>query len=34
LIVGVTANLLLLGYFKYADFFLSIVDGHAPRPGT
>jgi len=34
LIVGVTANLLLLGYFKYADFFLSIIDSHAPRPAN
>jgi D-alanyl-lipoteichoic acid acyltransferase DltB (MBOAT superfamily) len=31
-IVGVTANLLVLGYFKYADFLLSIADGHVPAP--
>ncbi len=33
LIFGVLANFMVLGYFKYADFFLSIIDGHTPtRP--
>ena len=32
LIFGVIANLLVLGYFKYADFLLSILDGHVPKP--
>ena len=31
-IFGVAANLLVLCYFKYADFLVSIVDGHTPRP--
>jgi alginate O-acetyltransferase complex protein AlgI len=32
MIFGVTANLLVLGYFKYTDFLVSIVDGHTPNP--
>ncbi|MGH6771062.1 MAG: MBOAT family O-acyltransferase [Xanthobacteraceae bacterium] len=32
LIVGIAANLLLLCYYKYTDFFLSVVDGHKPAP--
>ncbi len=32
LIFGIIANLLVLGYFKYADFLLSMVDGHTPAP--
>jgi D-alanyl-lipoteichoic acid acyltransferase DltB (MBOAT superfamily) len=32
MIFGVAANLLVLCYFKYTDFLLSIIDGHAPRP--
>jgi alginate O-acetyltransferase complex protein AlgI len=31
-IIGIVANLLVLCYFKYADFLLSIVDGHKPVP--
>jgi alginate O-acetyltransferase complex protein AlgI len=31
LIAGIVANLLILCYFKYADFLISIVDGHIPR---
>jgi alginate O-acetyltransferase complex protein AlgI len=30
LIAGIAANLLVLGYFKYADFFVSIVEGRKP----
>ena len=30
LIAGVTANLLVLGYFKYFDFLLSIFQGRSP----
>jgi D-alanyl-lipoteichoic acid acyltransferase DltB (MBOAT superfamily) len=30
--LGVIANLAVLGYFKYADFLLSIWDGHKPAP--
>ena len=29
-IIGIVINLLVLGYFKYADFLLSLVDGHVP----
>jgi len=32
MIFGVTANLLVLCYFKYADFLVSIADGHALKP--
>jgi D-alanyl-lipoteichoic acid acyltransferase DltB (MBOAT superfamily) len=32
LIFGIVANLLILGYFKYWDFLLSIFDGHTPSP--
>ncbi len=32
LIAGIVGNLLVLGYFKYADFLLSIVDGHKAVP--
>jgi D-alanyl-lipoteichoic acid acyltransferase DltB (MBOAT superfamily) len=32
LIVGICANLALLCYFKYADFLLSIIDGHKAVP--
>src|ERR1700726_4396629 len=32
LIAGIVANLLILCYFKYADFLISIVDGHIPHP--
>jgi D-alanyl-lipoteichoic acid acyltransferase DltB (MBOAT superfamily) len=32
LIAGIVANLLVLCYFKYADFLISILDGHTPRP--
>jgi alginate O-acetyltransferase complex protein AlgI len=28
LIAGIVANLTVLGYFKYTDFLLSIIDGH------
>src|SRR5450631_3834974 len=31
LIFGVTANLLVLGYFKYSDFFLSMFQQRLPR---
>ena len=31
-IVGVCANLVVLCYFKYTDFLLSIVDGHRAAP--
>jgi D-alanyl-lipoteichoic acid acyltransferase DltB (MBOAT superfamily) len=30
LIVGIMANLAVLGWFKYADFVLSIFQGHKP----
>jgi alginate O-acetyltransferase complex protein AlgI len=30
LIAGILGNLLVLCYFKYADFLVSIVDGHKP----
>ena len=29
-ILGVTANLLVLGYFKYFDFFLSMFQQRSP----
>jgi alginate O-acetyltransferase complex protein AlgI len=32
LIAGIVANLLVLSYFKYYDFFLSIIDGHKAVP--
>jgi len=32
LMLGICANLLVLCYFKYTDFLLSIVDGHRPAP--
>jgi D-alanyl-lipoteichoic acid acyltransferase DltB (MBOAT superfamily) len=32
LILGIAGNLLVLCYFKYADFLLSIVDGHKTTP--
>jgi alginate O-acetyltransferase complex protein AlgI len=32
LVVGIVANLAVLGYFKYADFLASIVDGRTPAP--
>lgn len=31
-VLGICANVLVLCYFKYADFLLSIVDGHRPVP--
>jgi len=31
---GVVANLLVLGYFKYFDFILSIVEQRAPEPAS
>jgi alginate O-acetyltransferase complex protein AlgI len=34
LIAGIVANLLVLCYFKYADFLVSILDGHATRPAN
>lgn len=30
LVLGIVGNLLVLGYFKYADFLMSVVDGHRP----
>src|SRR5262245_4032876 len=30
LVVGIVANLAVLGWFKYADFVLSIVQGRKP----
>jgi D-alanyl-lipoteichoic acid acyltransferase DltB (MBOAT superfamily) len=32
LIAGIAANVLVLCYYKYADFFLSVLDGHTPKP--
>jgi alginate O-acetyltransferase complex protein AlgI len=32
LIAGIVANLLALSYYKYADFLLSIIDGHKAVP--
>jgi alginate O-acetyltransferase complex protein AlgI len=32
LIVGIVANVLVLCYFKYLDFILSIFDGRTPAP--
>ncbi len=32
LIAGILANLLVLIYFKYAGFLISVVGGHAPHP--
>ena len=32
LILGIAANLLVLCWFKYADFLLSILDGHRAAP--
>jgi alginate O-acetyltransferase complex protein AlgI len=32
LIAGIAGNLAILCYFKYADFLLSIIDGHKTRP--
>src|SRR3954469_14314138 len=32
LIAGIVANLAVLGYFKYADFLISIVRGGAALP--
>jgi alginate O-acetyltransferase complex protein AlgI len=32
LILGICANVLVLCYYKYADFLLSIVDGHRAAP--
>jgi alginate O-acetyltransferase complex protein AlgI len=34
MIVGILANLLVLGYFKYADFLLAILAARAPHPGA
>ena len=31
LLAGIAANLAVLGYFKYADFALSIIEGRQPR---
>jgi D-alanyl-lipoteichoic acid acyltransferase DltB (MBOAT superfamily) len=31
MIAGIIANVLVLSYFKYADFLVSIVDGHKPQ---
>jgi alginate O-acetyltransferase complex protein AlgI len=31
-IAGICANVLVLCWYKYADFLLSIVDGHRPAP--
>ncbi len=30
LVAGICANVLVLCYYKYADFLLSIIDGHRP----
>src|SRR5262249_48797524 len=32
LIGGICANVLVLCYYKYADFLLSIIDGHRAAP--
>ena len=32
MIIGVAANLLVLGYFKYADFAIAVVEGRTPKP--
>jgi D-alanyl-lipoteichoic acid acyltransferase DltB (MBOAT superfamily) len=32
MIAGVAANLLVLGYFKYEDFFLAIIEARTPVP--
>jgi alginate O-acetyltransferase complex protein AlgI len=32
MIAGVTANLLILGYFKYEDFFIAVIEGRTPHP--
>jgi alginate O-acetyltransferase complex protein AlgI len=32
MLAGVAANLVVLGYFKYADFVIAVVDGRTPRP--
>jgi len=31
-IIGIAANILVLCYYKYADFLLSIIDGHKAVP--
>jgi alginate O-acetyltransferase complex protein AlgI len=31
MVVGVTANLLVLGYFKYEDFLVAIIEARAPN---
>ena len=33
-IAGVVGNLLVLGYFKYSDFFISIIEARAPHPSA
>ena len=32
LIVGISVNLLVLGYFKYEDFLIAMFEARAPRP--
>src|ERR1700704_3172939 len=32
MIAGILANLMVLGYFKYADFVIAIVEARAPHP--
>jgi alginate O-acetyltransferase complex protein AlgI len=32
MIAGIFANLMVLGYFKYADFVIAIVEARAPHP--
>jgi len=32
MIFGIAANLLVLGYFKYADFLMSIIEARTPHP--
>ena len=34
MIAGVVGNLLVLGYFKYIDFFISIIEARAPQPAA
>lgn len=32
MLAGVAANLLVLGYFKYEDFFIAIIEARTPHP--
>ena len=32
MLIGVTANLMVLGYFKYADFVIAVFEARAPTP--